>query len=83
MLLNEDFDLEMGSWVDIRNAAVKVLLVCRLPFEEGGEQRTGGWITSGAENGLVVELGTRRVGFGGGNGTGAGVERGMNAVDVV
>lgn len=59
-MLSEDFDTEMGSWVDVGNAAVKLLLACRLPFEQGGEQRTGGWITAGVEDGLVVQLGRSR-----------------------
>ena len=78
--LNADFDSEIGSWVGIADAAFKLLLACRLPFEEGGEQRTGGWIAAGAENGLVVQL--RRASFGEGNGTGWGVQEGMNAVGV-
>ena len=54
--LSPDFDLEMGSWMDIRAAAVTLAITCRLPFEPGGEQRTGGWIMSGAEDGIVIEL---------------------------
>ena len=56
VLLHEDFDQEMGSWDDIRNAALQLLRACELPLGETGDQRTGGWITTGAENGLVVEL---------------------------
>ena len=78
--LNADFDLEMGSWVGVEDAALKLLLACRLPFEEGGDQRTGGWIAAGAENGLVVEL--KSSSFGEENGTGVGVQEGMNAVGV-
>lgn len=70
--LNADFDSDLGSWVGIADAAFKLLLACRLPFEEGGEQRTGGWIAAGAENGLVVEL--RRSSFGEGDGTGVGMQ---------
>ncbi|KAL9124222.1 MAG: hypothetical protein Q9175_008248 [Cornicularia normoerica] len=62
VILNEDFDLEMGSWNDVRNAALNLLLFCRLPFEQGGQQRTGGWIAAGAENGLVIELRRSRLG---------------------
>lgn len=73
VLLHEDRDQEIGSWDDIRGEARRLLLACRLPFEEEGEQRTGGWITSGVENGLVVELGRSR---------GVGVLRGMSGADV-
>lgn len=80
VILNEDFDSEMGSWVDAREAAVRLLLACRLPFDEGGEQRTGGWIAAGAENGLVVQLGrSRSVGI---NGTRMGSQVGTNSVDL-
>lgn len=78
--LSADFDLEMGSWVDVRAAAIELLVSCRLPFEEGGEQRTGGWITVGAENGILVELVISSAGVR--NGTGAGTEQGTNVVDI-
>ena len=64
VLLNADFDMEMGSWTGVQTAAVTLWFACRLPIEAGGEQRTGGWIAAGAENGLVVKLGrSRRVGI--------------------
>lgn len=81
VVLHEDVDLEMGSWVDIARVAFLLLLACRLPFEQGGEQKTGGWTTAGAENGLVVEL--RRSRDVGVNVTGAAAQRGTNGVDVV
>ena len=56
IILHEDFDIEVGSWTDIRNVAAETLLKCRLPLDEGGKRRTGGWITTGAQNGLVVQL---------------------------
>ena len=80
VILHADFDLEMDSWLHIGHAAVQLLLACRLPFEEGGEQRTGGWITSGADNGIVVRL--KRSLYGGVNGTGEGTWRGANGIDV-
>ena len=54
--LHEDRDVEMGSWSDVLNAATKVVLNCRSAFEPTGEQRTGGWITAGAENGIVINV---------------------------
>lgn len=78
--LHEDFELEMGSWLDVGNGATRLLLACRLPFERSGEQRTGGWIASGAENGLVVQLvRSRNVPM---NGTGVRVQRDRTAVSV-
>ena len=59
--LHEDRDEEMGSWDDVLNAATKVVLGCRSAFEPTGEQRTGGWITAGAENGIVIEVLKSRV----------------------
>ena len=80
VMLHEDFDVELDSWDDIGNAAVVLLLTCRLPFEEGGEQRTGGWITSGAENGVVVNL--KRSRYGVMNETGLGAQRGADGSDI-
>ena len=78
--LHEDFDLEMGTWVDVCAAAIILLRACRLPFEPGGEQRTGGWITSGEENGLVIQL--VRSGDVGGHETGEMTWRNSTAVSV-
>lgn len=80
VILHEDFQMEVGSWEDIKQAALRLLIACRLPFAPGGEQRTGGWITSGAENGLVVEL--RRSKSRGGMGMGVEVQRSTTGVDV-
>lgn len=54
--LNEDFDIELGSWFDVCVDAIQLLHTWQLPPEEAVEEKTGGWTTSGAENGLVVEL---------------------------
>ena len=70
VILDADHDVELGSWDDVFNAAIKVVLGCRSAFEPGGDQRTGGWITGGAENGIMVELRKSRVR--GTNGTGGG-----------
>ena len=59
--LHEDRDVEMGSWEDVLNAAVKVVLGCRSAFGPTGEQKTGGWITAGAENGIVINVLKSRV----------------------
>ena len=59
--LHEDRDVEMGTWDDVLNAATKVVLSCRSAFGPTGEQRTGGWITTGAENGIVIEVLKSRV----------------------
>lgn len=59
--LHEDHDVELGSWDDVVNEAIILLLACRSAVEPTGEQRTGGWITAGAENGLVIELRKSRV----------------------
>ena len=59
--LHEDRDVEMGTWEDVLNAAIKVVLGCRSAFEPTGEQRTGGWITAGAENGIVIQVLKTRV----------------------
>lgn len=80
VMLHEDFELELDSWAAIGNAAVVLLLACRLPFEEEGEQRVGGWITSGAENGIVVNLSRSR--YGGVNGTVLGAQRVADGVDL-
>lgn len=80
VMLHEDFDLELDSWRDIGNAAVQLLFTCRLPLEEEGEQKTGGWITSGVENRIVVNL--RRSRYGGVNGTGLGAQRGADGVEI-
>ncbi len=80
VLLHEDFDQELGSWGDIRIAAVQLLRACELPDGETGDQRTGGWITTGAENGLVIEL--RRSRGVSVNKTRVGPQRGSNGVDV-
>lgn len=85
VILHEDVDVERGSWLDIRDAATLLSLMCRMTFEEEeGEQRTGGWITTGAEDGLVVELRrSRNVGVNGTGGpTGVGVQQSTNGVDV-
>ena len=59
--LNADRDVEMGTWDDVLNAAIKVVLGCRSVLKPTGEQRTGGWITAGAENGIVIEVLKSRV----------------------
>lgn len=63
--LNPDFEFDVGSWVGVRAVAWKVLHVCRLPFERS-QQKTGGWITFGMDNGVLVELVARQ--YGGGDG---------------
>ena len=80
MNLHEDFEAELGSWDDVGASAMELLLLCQLRSDPGGKQRTGGWIKSGAEHGLVVEL--LESGLGAGNETGVGMERGSNVVDV-
>ena len=54
--LHDDVDQDMGSWDDVRRSAAKLLVACHKQYEPRGVQRTGGWITSGAENGVVIEL---------------------------
>lgn len=73
VLLHEDFEAEIASWAGIGNAASWLMQQCRVEVEEGGEERTGGWIESGAENGIVVSLGRAR---GVGNGMGLGLSEG-------
>ena len=80
MTLHADWDMEMGSWDDVRASGIKLLLWCRLPFEPGGPQRTGGWITSGVEDGIILELMKARDGSE--NGIELGTERETNVVDV-
>lgn len=77
--MNVNVDVEMDSWDDVRSAGMKLLLACRLPFEPDGSQRTGGWITSGAENGVVIELVRAR--YGDVNQTTTGLEQDTIAVD--
>ncbi len=78
--LNEDVDREAGSWEDVQWAGIYLLLWCRKTLEPGGAQRTGGWIASGVEEGVVVRLIKR--GYLVENGTGAGMETGMDLVGV-
>lgn len=78
--LDADVDLEMGSWDDVRAAGIKLVLWCRTAFGPQGQQKTGGWISVGAENKVMVELIELR--FSDGNGTGDGIEGGTNVVDV-
>ena len=78
--LDADVDLEMGSWDDVRAAGIKLVLWCRLAFGSQGQQKTGGWVSTGAENKVMVELIELR--FSDGNGTGEGIEPGTNVVDV-
>ena len=59
--LHEDVDQDMGSWDDVRRSAARLLIECRKQYESMGVQRTGGWITSGAENGVVIELATSQI----------------------
>ena len=54
--LHEDIDQDQGSWGDIRSSGARLLIDCRKHYEPWGVQRTGGWITSGANNGIVIEL---------------------------
>ena len=80
MTLDADTDVETGTWDDIRAAGIKLVLSCRLPSGPRGESKTGGWITSGAQNKVTVQLIELR--FSEGNETGEGIERGTNVVDV-
>ena len=59
--LDADRDEEVGTWDDVLNAAIKVVLGCRSVLKPTGEQRTGGWITAGSENGIVIEVLRSRV----------------------
>ena len=54
--LREDIDQDLGSWDDVRKSAARLLIACRKQYEPQGAQRTGGWITSGAENGVLIQL---------------------------
>lgn len=78
--LSEDIEVEMGSWRDVGIAAVELLLKCQLRTEPGNVQRTGGWIQSGFENRLWVEMLRSRSGAE--NGTGVGTSPGTRVVDV-
>ena len=80
VILHEDVDRDLGSWVDVQRMAIQLLLHCRLPFDPEGWQRTGGWTTAGAENGLVVEL--KKWSNGAGNGRDVETEQGVTAIDV-
>ena len=78
--LHEDVDQDMGSWDDVRRSGARLLLACRKQYEPGGMQRTGGWITSGAENGVVIELAkSQNMAV---NGMGTGIRQDMSAVEV-
>ena len=80
LTLHEDFDEEKASWLGVKDAATLLSIACRLPFEQTGEQRTGGWVSAGAEKGLVVQLvGSRNIGV---DGMGPGAQQGMNGVGV-
>lgn len=59
--LHEDRDVELGSWEDVLTAAVEAAIQCRSGVEPTGERRTGGWITAGAENGIVINVLKSRV----------------------
>lgn len=78
--LNEDIEVEMGSWRDVGLAAMDLLLKCQLRSEPGNVQKTGGWIKSGFEDRLWVEVLRSRLGAE--NGTGVGMAGGTNMVDV-
>ena len=78
--LNEDIEVEMGTWRDVGAAAIDLLQRCQLRTEPGNVQRTGGWIKSGFENRLWVEVLRSRLGAG--NGTGVGMAGGTHVVDV-
>ena len=78
--LHQDIDQELGSWDDIRRSAASLLITCRKEYAPGGVQRTGGWITAGAENGIVIELAMPQTITVNGMGTGTGQE--TSAVEV-
>lgn len=78
--LSEDIEVEMGSWRDVGTAAMDLLLRCQVRSEPGNVQRTGGWIKSGFENRLWVEVLRSRSGVE--NRTGVGMAGGMHLVDV-
>ena len=78
--LHEDVDQEIGSWNNVRRSGARLVIACRKQYARGGVIRTGGWITSGAENGIVIELAmsqTITV-----NGTRTGFVQDTGAVDV-
>ena len=77
--LDPDCDFEMGSWVGVRSVAWKVLHACRLPFDRS-QQKTGGWITFGTDNGILVELVATH--YGTGNDTEVGMGSDVEQVDV-
>lgn len=60
VVLNQDIDQDMGSWDDVRRSGARLLIACRKQYESSAD-RTGGWITSGAENGVVIELATSQI----------------------
>ena len=60
VVLQQDIDQDMGSWDDVRRSGARLLLACRKQYESSAD-RTGGWITSGAENGVVIELATPQI----------------------
>ena len=74
--LHEDIDQDMGSWNDVRRSGARLLMACRKQYSRGGVLRTGGWITSGAENGVVIELAMSRTITVNGTGTGFGQDTG-------
>ena len=78
--LHQDIDEEQGSWDDVRRSGARLLRACKTEYAPGSEQRTGGWITSGAENGIVLELVMSRTITVNGMGTGTGQD--TSAVEV-
>lgn len=59
--LHVDVDQDLGSWDDVRRSGARLLIECQKQYGRGGVLRTGGWITSGAENGIVIELAMSRI----------------------
>ena len=78
--LHADVDQDMGSWGDVRSSGARLLIDCRKQYEVGVVQRTGGWITSGADNGIVIELALSRTLIE--NEMGTGIGQNTSAVEV-
>ena len=78
--MHADVDQDVGSWDDVRRSGARLLIACRKQYDQGRVQRTGGWITSGAENGIEVALATSQ--FLTENGVGTGTGQDTSAVEV-
>ena len=78
--LIQEFDLDWGSWDDVRASAATLMVACKWPRDPTFDgQRTGGWITSGYENKLRIDIARPTWDLeGAGNGTGVGTGQDTN-----